>query len=225
MLDASSLGDLKDIFKRGDGELRSLFFPKLEEVRRAVESLKQLGCRVVMTSGVYDMVHEGHVKYLRKARQEGDVLILAIDTDERVRERKGPNRPVAGLDERLHVLSDFRFVDIITLVETNDDPAYVVKALHPDVLVVSETTQEMKPEVLVELAQHCGRIVHLPPQSANSTSARLRRLVIEGNIDVLRQAEKKIEEALDSVRALGDKLQAEQDSAIVQRVITKEEGK
>ncbi len=212
MLEAADLSQLKNIFRRGDGDLQALYFPDLEEVKTAIQNLKAMGCSVVMTSGVYDMVHDGHIKYLRKARSFGDVLVLAIDTDERVKQRKGPRRPVAELDERLHVLSDFRFVDILTLVEINDDPAYVLKALRPDVFVISATTQEMTTDVVQSLEPYCGKIELLPPQSANSTTARLRQLMIEGSIDVLKEAEDNVEKARLAISQIREKLLKEQNN-------------
>ena len=80
-----------------------------------VEHLKGIGLKVVLTSGSFDLVHLGHVKYLEEAKKQGDVLIVGVDSDEKIRRRKGPDRPMVGQDERTHMLAYQRPVDIIVL--------------------------------------------------------------------------------------------------------------
>jgi D-glycero-beta-D-manno-heptose 1-phosphate adenylyltransferase len=68
--------------------------PSLEEMARKVEHLKGLNARVVLTSGSFDLIHLGHVKYLTRAKQLGDVLVVGVDSDAKIRGRKGPGRPM-----------------------------------------------------------------------------------------------------------------------------------
>jgi rfaE bifunctional protein nucleotidyltransferase chain/domain len=92
------------------------------------------GKRVVFTNGVFDIVHPGHIRYLRDARALGDALIVALNSDRSVRRNKGPDRPVNPDRERAEVLASLAFVDAIVIFD-EDTPHEIVTRILPDVLV------------------------------------------------------------------------------------------
>jgi rfaE bifunctional protein nucleotidyltransferase chain/domain len=104
---------------------------KLEPVLR---NLQNQGKKVVFTNGVFDLLHLGHVTYLKKARQQGDFLVVGLNSDESVRRIKGSLKPLLPLSERAEMLLALSCVDYATFFE-EDDPYNVVKILRPDVLV------------------------------------------------------------------------------------------
>jgi len=89
---------------------------------------------VVFTNGVFDLLHPGHVRYLRQARALGDVLVIAINADASVRRNKGPERPITPEHERAEVLAALDFVDAVTVFD-EDTPLAIITAVQPDVLV------------------------------------------------------------------------------------------
>src|ERR1700760_4766754 len=112
--------------------------PSLEEMTRTVNHLKGLGVAVVLTSGAFDLIHLGHVKYREAAKQQGDVLVVGVDSDEKIRRRKGEDRPMVPETERLELLAFQRPVDLVYL-KHEDDPRWgLIKAVRPDVLVLTE---------------------------------------------------------------------------------------
>ncbi len=90
--------------------------------------------KIVFTNGCFDIVHVGHLDYLRKASFWGDVLIVGLNTDSSVARLKGKDRPVNKLESRALFLSYFSFVDYIIPFE-EDTPINLIKAVTPDVLV------------------------------------------------------------------------------------------
>jgi len=148
---------------------------KLEEL---VGYWKKLGLRVVLTSGTFDLFHIGHAQYLEKAKQLGDILIIGVDSDEKVRARKGPDRPIVPEGERVLILAHSRHADVITLKNASDPSNHLIKLIRPDVLVVSKSTKHKNDEV-DEKAHYCGEIVLLEPQAETSTSAKLRLIQIK----------------------------------------------
>lgn len=138
---------------------------------------KKLGLRIVLTSGTFDLFHIGHAQYLERAKSYGDLLIIGVDSDEKVRERKGPHRPIVPEEERVHILSHCRHADVITLKNAHDPKNNLIKIVSPDVLIVSESTKHEAGEV-DEKAQYCGEIIVLAPQSQTSTSAKIRHMQI-----------------------------------------------
>jgi D-beta-D-heptose 7-phosphate kinase/D-beta-D-heptose 1-phosphate adenosyltransferase len=92
------------------------------------------GGTVVLTNGVFDLLHRGHVTYLREARSRGDALVVALNSDDSVRRLKGPQRPIVPLAERAETLLALACVDAVTSFE-EDTPLEVVRLLRPDVLV------------------------------------------------------------------------------------------
>ncbi len=157
-----------------------IFIPDHELLVRLVVSLKAAGRIIVLTQGTYDLVHDGHCEYLTKARAQGDILIVGIDSDAKVKKRKGENRPIVPEQERVKILTYLRAVDFVTIKKEGEEHLGLLKKICPDVLVVSESTsdREFTADKIAELEQFCGKVVVLPPQSVTSTSARLRRIML-----------------------------------------------
>lgn len=105
-----------------------------EALKKIVSRLKKERKTVVFTNGCFDILHAGHVTYLEEAKREGDVLIVALNSDSSVRRLKGKGRPVVNQKERSMVLAALDSVDFVTVFE-EDDPAAIIKALGPDVIV------------------------------------------------------------------------------------------
>jgi len=99
-----------------------------------VSELKAEGKRIVFTNGCFDLLHPGHIRLLARARKLGDILIVALNSDESVRRLKGTNRPILTLSERLEVISALASVDLVTSFE-EDTPKEIVDEVIPDVLV------------------------------------------------------------------------------------------
>lgn len=157
--------------------LEHRYMPDHTKLKESVELWKRLGLKIVLTSGTFDLFHIGHAQYLEKAKDLGDVLIVGVDSDARVKKRKGPDRPIVPEDERVLILSHVRHVDVITLKNLDDESNHLIKLVQPDVLVVSESTNHDGKEV-DEKSQYCREIVVLEPQAKTSTSAKLRLIQI-----------------------------------------------
>jgi len=135
-----------------------------------------LGLKVVLTQGTWDMVHVGHARYLESAKKYGDVLIIGVDDDKKVKHRKGPDRPVVPEEERLEMLTYLRPVDIVFLKRLNDPKWQLIKAIRPDVLVtIADTYNNAQRKAL---KKYCGEVVVMPRQATTSTSAKIRLLQI-----------------------------------------------
>lgn len=106
----------------------------LPELVNIVDKLKQEGKRIVFTNGCFDIIHLGHVTYLKKAREYGDILIVGLNSDESVKGIKGDKRPVVPQGERAEVLSSIRYVDFVVIFN-EPDPYKTIEAIKPDVLV------------------------------------------------------------------------------------------
>jgi rfaE bifunctional protein nucleotidyltransferase chain/domain len=146
---------------------------------KQIDACKVLGLKIVLTSGSFDMLHIGHARYLERAKEYGDVLVVGVDSDEKVRVRKGPDRPVVPEHERVQMLAHIRAVDFLTLKQPGEPKWDLIERLRPDTLVV--TTETYTQNVLRELGRICGRVVALEPQATTSTSAQIRRILCGQN--------------------------------------------
>ncbi len=134
---------------------------------------KAIGIKIVLTSGSWDMIHEGHALYLEKAREYGDLLIVGVDSDAKIRKRKGPDRPIVPQEERLRMLTHLRPVDVVTLKDVSYEKWALIKAIRPDVLVATgETYSLLEIDELQRL--YCKEVIVHQPMATTSTSARLR---------------------------------------------------
>ena len=150
--------------------------PTHESLSKFITHCKGLGLKIVLTQGTFDMVHIGHARYLEAAKKHGDLLIVGIDSDEKVRERKGPERPVVPEDERLEMLTHLRSVDLVFLKELKHPKWALIKAVRPDVLIAVKDTYTKKQ--LKDLKKYCGKVTVLEYQATTSTSAKIRLLQI-----------------------------------------------
>lgn len=169
----------------------------LDYLKKIVQSLKEAGYKIVLTQGVWDLIHEGHAAYLAAAKKMGDILIVGVDSDELTRQRKGPRRPIVPEDERVRMISHLRHVDIITIRHTKQDIGDLVRAVRPDVFVVSKTTKDFSDKMKRDYAPICGKVVDLKHQAVTTTSARIRNLAIEGAQDLASEINELIEKFLN----------------------------
>jgi len=110
---------------------------------------RQAGQKIVFTNGCFDLLHMGHLRYLRQARQLGSCLVVAINSDQSVRKLKGPSHPVIGQEERAEMLGALECVDYVTIF-SEDTPENLLKTLRPDILVKGGTTDVVVGKEIVE---------------------------------------------------------------------------
>ncbi|HEY9684015.1 MAG TPA: D-glycero-beta-D-manno-heptose 1-phosphate adenylyltransferase [Oculatellaceae cyanobacterium] len=101
---------------------------ELHDVIRAQKDFKKT---IVTTNGCFDILHVGHVRYLKQARQLGDILIVGVNTDESVRRLKGPTRPLNNESDRAEILASLECVDFVTLF-SEDTPVEFLKIAQPN---------------------------------------------------------------------------------------------
>lgn len=90
----------------------------------------------VFVNGTFDVLHAGHLALLNYAKSLGDYLVVGIDTDERVKEKKGPTRPVNSVEDRTLMLMNLRSVDEVKHFGTDEELENLVKSVQPDIMVV-----------------------------------------------------------------------------------------
>lgn len=92
--------------------------------------------KISFVNGCFDVLHPGHIQLLEYARSLGDYLIVAIDSDRKVAEMKGPERPIFSQHDRSAMLSAIRYVDIVHVFDTKEDLEQLLESIKPDILVV-----------------------------------------------------------------------------------------
>ncbi len=106
----------------------------LDELVSIRKELKKQNKKVVFTNGCFDILHAGHVDYITKAKEKGDVLIVAVNSDSSTKRIKGPTRPIVPQNERAFIISSLKPVDYVFIFE-EDTPYEVIKKIVPDVLI------------------------------------------------------------------------------------------
>ena len=147
----------------------------IAEAAAFADQLRHSSKKVVLTNGVFDLLHPGHLRYLEAARLEGDVLIVAVNSDRSVRAIKGPSRPINPENERAEVLAALNCVDAVVVFD-QDDPEEIVRRLQPDVLVKGS---DWAPNAIIgreTVEARGGRVVRIPLAEGYSTSAIIRKI-------------------------------------------------
>ena len=139
-----------------------------------VQANRQQGRRVVLTTGVFDLLHPGHVRFLRAARAEGDVLMVAINSDRSVRNNKGPTRPIVPEHERAEILEALSAVDAVVVFD-DETPEAVIDRLQPHVLVKGADRAEDAIAGRGTVEAGGRRVVRVPIEAEWSTSAIIEK--------------------------------------------------
>jgi len=147
----------------------------LPEAQDFVSRNRRARRTVVFTNGVFDLLHPGHVRYLRAARREGDVLIVAVNSDRSVRAIKGPTRPVNPEEERAEVVAALACVDAVVVFD-DETPQQIVSRLQPDVLAKGADWAMGSIVGRETVEQRGGRVVRIPLAEGHSTSAIIKKI-------------------------------------------------
>lgn len=146
-----------------------------DELITRINAERQNGSRVILANGCFDVLHVGHVRYLRGARELGDVLVVGVNSDEQVARLKGPGRPILPADERAELVAALESVTYVTVF---DEPTVeeLLLALKPDVHAKgTDYTEDSVPERDV-VRSYGGRVAIVGDPKDHSTSAILTRL-------------------------------------------------
>jgi D-beta-D-heptose 7-phosphate kinase/D-beta-D-heptose 1-phosphate adenosyltransferase len=143
------------------------------ELKEVVDRFKASGKKIVFTNGCFDIIHIGHVRYLKEAKALGDMLVVGLNSDRSVSRIK-PNRPINSQDHRAEVLSSLDMVDYVTLFD-EETPYELIKFLQPDRLVKGG---DWKKEEIVgsDIAQETYSLPYIEGVSTSEIIERIKRL-------------------------------------------------
>jgi rfaE bifunctional protein nucleotidyltransferase chain/domain len=140
-----------------------------------VNEQRAAGRTIVFTNGVFDLLHPGHIRYLRRARDLGDALLVGVNSDRSVRANKGPDRPLTPEAERVEILESLDCVDGVVIFD-EDTPHELVAALQPDVLVKGADWAEGAIVGRDIVEGRGGRVVRVPIEPGHSTTTIIDKI-------------------------------------------------
>jgi D-glycero-beta-D-manno-heptose 1-phosphate adenylyltransferase len=147
-----------------------------QQLRTCVEEWRRAGAQVVLANGNFDLLHVGHVRYLRGAKALGGKLVVAINSDESVRALKGEGRPIMPAEERAEIVAALADVDAVVIFSELDVRA-LIRELRPDIQAKgTDYTAESVPERDV-VAEYGGRVAIVGDSKDHSTSEIIRSLL------------------------------------------------
>ncbi len=148
----------------------------LSELKEIIGSFKKQGKKIGFTNGCFDLIHVGHIKYLRAAKKLCDILIVAVNNDKSVKALKGNERPLFPQDERAEILSAFEFIDYVVIFD-EPDPAKTISTLLPDILVKGG---DYKIDQIIgrnTVTSHGGKVITIPEVKGKSTSEIIKKII------------------------------------------------
>ena len=149
---------------------------KIKPLQDILCRLKARGKRIVFTNGCFDILHVGHIRYLRKAKKLGDILVIGLNTDRSVKKIKGDKRPVVAERERAEVLAALEFVDFITLFDESD-PLRLIQVLKPQILVKGADWPKKRIVGRQIVEEYGGRVVRIPLVPGASSTGIIGKIV------------------------------------------------
>lgn len=161
----------------------------IENVKNARKSGKTIG----LVQGSWDLFHLGHLRYILKARSSCDFLIIAMDSDEKIRKRKGPTRPVIPESERYEFIKLLNIADEVVVKDLNAPKWHLIKTVRPDVLIAIK--DNYTDEQIEKLGAFCGEVKVLPRQAKTSTSDKIRQITLNSRLRKIEGVEEKVAKA------------------------------
>ena len=157
-----------------------------EELRKIIEAHKALGHKIVCTIGSWDMLHIGHLRYLIKAKEKGDILVVGADSDRGIKIYKNELRPIIPQDERMEMLRYQECVDYVTLVDDiGDDGKWqygLIQAIKPDFFI---TTDSYSNEQANEIKKHSNEVLLFERQAEKTSSSDIIEKTMKKHLELL----------------------------------------
>jgi D-beta-D-heptose 7-phosphate kinase/D-beta-D-heptose 1-phosphate adenosyltransferase len=144
-------------------------------LKEKVDSLRKAGERVVFANGCFDLIHIGHIRLLQQAREQGDCLVVAVNSDSSVRQIKESGRPVVPEGQRAEVVAALDCVDWVTIF-AEPDPLVLIRLLKPDVLVKGTDWSEEEIVGAPDVIEAGGQVLRIQLEPGISTSALIKRI-------------------------------------------------
>lgn len=166
----------------------------LEKIKTAREDGKTIG----LVQGSWDMFHLGHLLYLQEAKKQCDFLVVGMDSDEKIKYRKGNNRPIIPVTERYQMIEKLGIADVIVVKELGEKKWELIKDIKPDVLIVIK--ENYTEEQIASLEEICGRVAILPRQATTSTSDIIRKTLISQGVKIPNKNNPFVEKAIDDFK-------------------------
>ena len=145
-------------------------------LRQRVEEWRRAGERIILANGAFDLLHVGHVRYLRRARNQGDVLVVGLNTDRSVKEIKGEKRPVVPEKERAEILAALESVDYVVPFD-EPNPLRLIEALKPNVLVKGADWSKSRIIGRDIVEKIGGRVVRIPLVAGASSTGVIQKII------------------------------------------------
>lgn len=150
-------------------------------LREKINAHRTLGHKIVTTIGSWDMLHIGHVRYLHKAKQFGDILVVGVDSDRGIKAYKNPLRPIIPEPERMEMLSYQAPVDYIAVIDDVDDRGRwscgLIREVPSDVFVAVEDSYPE--EQLADIRKYCPEVAVLPRQAESTSSTDIVQNIVK----------------------------------------------
>jgi rfaE bifunctional protein nucleotidyltransferase chain/domain len=138
-------------------------------LKKKLDRLRQKGKKIAFTNGCFDILHIGHVRYLREAKKTADILVLALNSDSSVRAIKGDKRPLICQEERAEILAALEFIDFVTIFKELT-PLELIIDLKPDILIKGGDWPEDKIIGGEEIKKWGGTVAIIPEITGKSTT-------------------------------------------------------
>ena len=141
----------------------------INDLKKIVEKLKQENKKIVTTNGVFDILHIGHIRYLKEAKKLGDILIVGINSDFSVKNIKEPQRPLNNQDDRAEAMASLEVIDFVVIFN-EPDPIYLLGVIKPDIHVKGG---DYKIDKIIEkdtVETNNGKVVLIPEVKGYSTT-------------------------------------------------------
>ncbi|MCM1052543.1 MAG: adenylyltransferase/cytidyltransferase family protein [Ruminococcus sp.] len=146
------------------------------ETLNKINQARAEGKTIGLVQGSWDLFHLGHLKYIKEARKQCEFLIVSMDSDEKIKKRKGSSRPIIPEDERKAFIELLEIADAVVVKQIDEPKWNLIKTVKPDVLIAIK--ENYTDEQVGKLEEICGRVTILPRQSESSTSDKIRKIII-----------------------------------------------
>jgi len=172
--------------------MRAKIIINYQDLKKYIDAHKTLEQKVICTIGSWDMLHIGHLRYLIRAKEHGDILVVGVDSDRAIKLYKNPFRPIIPHEERMEMLSYQHCVDYVTLIDDIDEKGKwgyeLIKIIKPDIFVcINESYPE---EQKNDIKQYVNELVELSRQAEKTSTTDIIEKTLKTHLCELEQMKK-----------------------------------